>query len=168
MTQKEIHEFLADTKVYVAGKSKEIQEKLFSLGYILFSDGCKEVSRTDKPFIFIDEKKFLSWSADMNCFSRKDSREISAEEILSLELTKPAYRPFKDREECWNEMLKHLPFGWLKFNESGNMAHIGCLYQSDNQTYITWSTNEDQKFSVDSVFKSYTFTDGTPFGIKEE
>ena len=27
--------------------------------------------------------------------------------------TKPTYRPFKDNEECWNEMLKHQPFGWL-------------------------------------------------------
>ena len=33
MTRKEIDKFLANTKVYVAGKSKEIQEKLFSLGY---------------------------------------------------------------------------------------------------------------------------------------
>ena len=24
------------------------------------------------------------------------------------------YRPYKDVEECWNEMLKHLPFGWVK------------------------------------------------------
>lgn len=24
------------------------------------------------------------------------------------------YRPFKSQEECWNEMLKHRPFGWLK------------------------------------------------------
>ena len=26
----------------------------------------------------------------------------------------PKYRPFKTQEECWNEMLKHQPFGWLK------------------------------------------------------
>ena len=24
------------------------------------------------------------------------------------------YRPFETKEECWNEMLKHQPFGWLK------------------------------------------------------
>lgn len=24
------------------------------------------------------------------------------------------YRPFNDAEECWQEMLKHQPFGWLK------------------------------------------------------
>ena len=26
----------------------------------------------------------------------------------------PKYRPFKDKKECWQEMLKHQPFGWLK------------------------------------------------------
>lgn len=24
------------------------------------------------------------------------------------------YRPFKDSEECWNEMQRHQPFGWTK------------------------------------------------------
>lgn len=32
MTREEIKEFLDDTKVYVNGKGKEIQEKLFSFG----------------------------------------------------------------------------------------------------------------------------------------
>lgn len=27
------------------------------------------------------------------------------------------YRPFKDAEECWAEMLKHHPFGWVKDKE---------------------------------------------------
>ena len=26
----------------------------------------------------------------------------------------PKYRPFKDAEECWEEMQKHQPFGWVK------------------------------------------------------
>ena len=26
----------------------------------------------------------------------------------------PKYRPFKDAEECWQEMLKHQPFGVVK------------------------------------------------------
>lgn len=24
----------------------------------------------------------------------------------------PKYRPFNDADECWQEMLKHQPFGW--------------------------------------------------------
>ena len=26
----------------------------------------------------------------------------------------PKYRPFKTNGECWNEMLKHQPFGWVR------------------------------------------------------
>ena len=29
----------------------------------------------------------------------------------------PKYRPFKDAEECWQEMQKHQPFGWVKTDE---------------------------------------------------
>ena len=25
----------------------------------------------------------------------------------------PKYRPFEDAEECWEEMQKHQPFGWI-------------------------------------------------------
>ena len=28
------------------------------------------------------------------------------------------YRPFKNVEECWQEMLKHQPFGWIKCEDS--------------------------------------------------
>ena len=30
----------------------------------------------------------------------------------------PKYRPFKSQEECWTEMLKHQPFGWVKSKKS--------------------------------------------------
>mgnify|MGYP006982960635 CR=1 FL=1 len=34
------------------------------------------------------------------------------------------YRPFKDAEECWQEMLKHQPFGWLKDKNDGHLTLI--------------------------------------------
>lgn len=84
MTQKEIDKFLADTKVYVAGKSKEIQEKLFSLGY----EWCGKVNKvhlTEKPFLFIHHNhKEITWGNDMQEFTTHDFREITAEEVLSL------------------------------------------------------------------------------------
>ena len=156
MTQKEIEKFLASTKVYVAGKSKEIQEKLFSLGYKWDIPG-KKVSYTDKPFIFIWEDKSLSYSDNMEYFTNKQYIEIAANEILFLELTEPKYRPFKDKEECWKEMLKHHPFGWLKHKEE--------------QFYLNWVCINDD--GIDSTpfsnaYDDYTFVDGAPFGIKEE
>lgn len=77
----------------------------------------------------------------------------------------PKYRPFKSQEECWKEMLKHQPFGWLKCKDTGNLALIGNISED---IYITWATNEGHSFQFSVVFNDYTFTDDTPFGIKEE
>ena len=61
------------------------------------------------------------------------------------------YRPFKNAEECWQEMLKHQPFGWVK---------------TDSGYEPLWHVNEGDDFNL--TFKNSTFADGTPFGIKEE
>ena len=66
----------------------------------------------------------------------------------------PMYRPFKNQEECWNEMLKHQPFGWV-IDENGDYS---CLL-SINRYF------EEKDFSF--MFITYRFVDGTPFGIKE-
>ena len=82
----------------------------------------------------------------------------------------PKYRPFKTQEECWNEMLKHQPFGWLKSKKDGRYRSIGELSWSDEleTVYIAFSTSEALSRCVDYVFDEYTFADGAPFGIKEE
>ena len=66
---------------------------------------------------------------------------------------RPTYRPFKDKEECWKEMQKHQPFGWVKHKSD---EHLTCLAAVDNGTDFI------------RAFKVVTFADGTPFGIKEE
>ena len=81
----------------------------------------------------------------------------------------PRYRPFKTQEECWQEMLKHQPFGWLKSKKNGSFCCIGEVSWSDafRDVHITYSTNESLAHSTISVFNEYTFADGTPFGIRE-
>ena len=156
MTRKEAVEFLANTKVYVNGKSKEIQKKLFSLGYE-WSDGDTNVCYTKSPFLYISSSMTFTMGNDMEHFSERILREISAEEILSLELTETTYRPFKDVKECWNEMFKHHPFGWTKHKEK--------------QFYENWiyvNSNGIDGTSFYDVYKNHTFADGTPFGIKED
>lgn len=152
MTQKEIDKFLADTKVYVNGKSREIQEKLFSLGYS-WGKIEKHVRYTDKPFLYIWTDKSIGYSDNMEYFIKHQNKEITAEEILSLELTEPSYRPFKDAEECWQEMIKHEPFGWVKNKAPEYYASLAGV--SPDRDFI-------------SAFDRYTFADGTPFGIKED
>ena len=81
----------------------------------------------------------------------------------------PKYRPFKTKEECWNEMQNHQPFGWLKSKKNGSFCCIGEVSWSDafRDVHITYSTNESLAHSTISVFNEYTFADGTPFGIRE-
>lgn len=166
MTRVEINKFLANTKIYVAGKSEEIQKKLFSLGY-KWINGSTEVKHTESPFLFIYTNMSFSRRSDMVYFSNNIKREISAEEILSLELT-DGYRPFKDIEECWNEMFKHQPFGWLKAKDSGSPMLIGNIYLNiDEEVYIVWAYNGVVN-SASDAFYNYTFADGTLFGIKED
>lgn len=153
MTQKEINNFLTNTKVYVAGKSEEIQKKLFPFGYY-WSNERKMVCCTEKPFLYLAKSKEITYGSDMKFFTEHRYREVSAEEILSLELTGPTYRPFKDAEECWQEMLKHQPFGWL-FHKKSKAYKI--LFKSD--------------YTVDrynALFNEYEFADNKPFGIKED
>ena len=158
MTKEEIRKFLDNTKVYVNGKSKEIQEKLFSLGYT-WSDGENKVKYTGEPFLFICKGCRIAYSHDMVWFLNHENREITAEQILSLELTE-GYRPFKDKDECWNEMLKHHPFGWIK-SPSGESF---CI----DKVFDTGIAYKHSKCRFDEYLEGdYTFIDGTPFGIKE-
>ena len=162
MTKEEIRKILDNTKVYVNGKSKEIQEKLFSFGYGWFNGSCTKVIYENKPFLFIDTGGKITFGDDMNFFIEEKNKEITAEKILSLEVTEPSYRPFKTKEECWNEMQKHQPFGWLINNMSGSYVHP-ILYCSTLFMFDKGCTD-----TFDVAFNHYTIPDGAPFGIKEE
>lgn len=74
----------------------------------------------------------------------------------------PKYRQFKDSEECWNEMQKHQPFGWIK-DRDGDKTFIGSI-NSDNSIF----TCSSEILFLKELFEDFTFIDGTPFGIKEE
>ena len=80
----------------------------------------------------------------------------------------PKYRPFKTKEECWNEMQNHQPFGWLKSKKNGRFHCIGEVSWSDEfeTVHIALSTSESLSRSANSMFDEYTFADGTPFGTK--
>ena len=82
----------------------------------------------------------------------------------------PIYRPFKDAKECWNEMLKHQPFGWVKSKDKGYFRLIGLVQFASEleDVMITFATSENLARSSHSIYENYIFADGTPFGIKVE
>lgn len=80
----------------------------------------------------------------------------------------PKYRPFKNQEECWNEMHKHSNFGWIKGNTTGEYKQIVRIYNYNAELIFNIGYNGSADYSPEMMFSSYTFADGTPFGIKEE
>lgn len=75
--------------------------------------------------------------------------------------SEPKYRPFKDKEECWSEMLKHKPFGWV------NEISSEMLYLINGISDMSIVIMEDIS-SFKEAMNIYEFKDGAPFGVMEE
>ena len=73
----------------------------------------------------------------------------------------PKYRPFKNAEECWDEMQKHQPFGWVKstlFKDLALVKRVTTLYVEINRDIIDYK----------DALEKFTFADDTQFGVKVE
>ena len=98
----------------------------------------------------------------------KDVNELSINCLLNnpeLYRIKPEqkYRPFVNAEECWQEMRKHQPFGWLKDKNDGHLTLI-TVVDNDNMMALNGRVGWDFL----SMMNNYVFADGTLFGVKEE
>lgn len=87
---------------------------------------------------------------------------------------KPTYRPFRSYKDCWREMQKHQPFGWLRlintaeFNEDEeNYSLITNAFCGSGRGGNIMLDGE-RDCSVEYLFENYTFADGTPFGERIE
>ena len=75
--------------------------------------------------------------------------------------SEPKYRPFKNGEECWQEMQKHQPFGWVKstlFKDFNLVQRVTTLYVEINRDIIDYK----------DALEKFTFADDTNFGVKVE
>ncbi len=93
----------------------------------------------------VERNPVFNWSNDVESYHIKPE---------------PTYRPFKDAEECWQEMQKHQPFGWVR---SKNNNDIYCLSAVEDCGIITYLGDWEYDLAENRI----TFADGTPFGIKE-
>lgn len=88
----------------------------------------------------------------------------------------PEFRPFKNADECWQEMLKHQPLGWVK--EKGNKPSyrlLACISENTEASVCFASYGSVNRGVVihsscrfGKMFNAFTFADGAPFGILEE
>lgn len=102
------------------------------------------------------------------CDTDEINFEFEGQKIIHRIKPESQYKPFKTQEECWNEMLKHQPFGWLKTKTNGSYRFIGEMYSLPElftKVVTVTPTHESVPYST-TMFGAYTFADGTPFGEK--
>lgn len=118
------------------------------------------------------EGKVIETRTDPSTLKRKDTpkdwtemKEIEYWNNTEYRIkTEPKYRPFANAEECWAEMLKHQPFGWVK-SQIGEVNSLIILI--DNEGLVIGDRNNGVIGFVTAtdLFK-IKFADGTPFGVK--
>lgn len=74
------------------------------------------------------------------------------------------YRSFKNAEECWQTMLKHKPFGWIKCAD----GYFNIGYVNDTYVGLADPDGSEIMLNLKSSYQDNTFVDGTPFGVKVE
>ena len=91
-----------------------------------------------------------------------DDEDPSFDDDLEYRIKpEPTYRPFKDAEECFKEMLKHKPFGWVKstlFKDFALVKRVTTLYVEINRDIIDYK----------DALEKFTFADDNNFGVKVE
>ena len=81
----------------------------------------------------------------------------------------PKYRPLNSKEECWNEMMKHQPFGFIVNKYNNDYCSICRVFKDEKGiSGITFTSNSYSNWDMEIAFDRFNFADGTPFGIKEE
>ncbi len=111
---------LRKIKIYVDGRSEEIQEKLFALDRgISWHSGEKRALNTNYPFLFIDKDGCLGYSNNMRYFTETNYSELTADEVLAMKPKKDysdyKFEPFEkvlirdNEEQNWGAIfLSHI------------------------------------------------------------
>ena len=107
------------------------------------------------------EEKLIMEFAESETMQIKNKSKWADLDQADFRCSPDKYRPFKSEEECWQEMQKHQPFGWVMRIEIGGFVHITSV--QSNKILFT-----DYIYIYEKAFKYYKFPDGSPFGIKED
>ena len=124
----------------------------------------EEAKRRAELYLALGDGKEIQVQNPVTCeWKYLDINQIDGfnEELKYRIKPEPKYRPFKSKEECWNEMLKHKPFGWVKEISSEMLYLINGI--SDMSIVIMENID-----SFKEAMNIYEFKDGAPFGVVEE
>lgn len=63
---------------------------------------------------FAEGKTILCRLLGSKCWAEVKSLSFNIDRLEYRIKPEPKHRPFKNAKECWEEMQKHNPYGWVK------------------------------------------------------
>lgn len=141
MTKEQAKEFYPILQAFAEGKTIETRRKPTTDNNGVTKDGWYEFNN------WTEMKELEYW--------------VNVEYRIKPE---PKYRPFANAEECWEEMMKHQPFGWIKCKE----GYFNIVYVDDYYVGLADKDNSSILLASKNSYQDNTFADGTPFGVKIE
>ena len=135
MTREEVKEMLSILQAFAEGKVIECRTK------------PSAVKRKDTPNDWTEMKEIEYWN--------------NTEYRIKPEVK---FRPFANAEECWEEMMKHQPFGWIKCKE----GYFNIVYVNDYYVGLADKNDSSILLASKNSYQDNTFADGKPFGVKVE
>ena len=133
MIREEVKEMLPILQAFAEGKAIECRTK------------ASAVEGTDVPNDWTEMKEIEFWN--------------NTEYRIKPEVK---FRPFVNEKECWAEMQKHQPFGWVKDRNGSKLV----IEKVDSRGFV--EVYDEGTCSFKDVFENYPFASFTPFGVKEE
>lgn len=121
---------IAYIKIYVDGRSAEIQKKLFELGAKWAVDYDQEIQETDKPFLFVNSFHEITYHTDKDYFTNKEHREVKADELLSWEVKK--------------EEQKFEPYQKVLVRQGDGTVWFADLFAFRNSEYVCVGSHWEQ------------------------
>ena len=91
-----------------------------------------------------------------------DFEDLTESNVAYRIKPEPKCRPFQNAEECWNEMKKHQPFGWVKSKNNSSISKFMIITRMSDKDICIDSCVEDE---YNAFLEDYVFADGTPFGV---
>lgn len=166
MTKQAAKELLKNRKVYVNGKSAEIQKKLFELGWEWGDTPYAGVDYTEQPFLYIYAGGEITHGEDMRYFVEHENMEISAEEILAIKVI-PDFKENDVVAAGWEKgglgaewLFVFKDFSDGKYYEKvvlmlkgslGNDLNMRFDDYCDSQEWIRLATEEEKQKLIDAL-----------------
>ena len=169
MKCEEVIKFLADKKVFVKNKGKEVQEKLFNIGFKWVDPEEKGVYK-NRYFLFLYEDLKLTYMDidEIEYFYEHRFEEISIEDILNIEI--------KPLPKTWEEYCKINPIkdynsepaflALMKLHQLRDYYREGSKFPyaiSRNGSYLYISNSKDKFLS----FQTKEIADEFLFNFKD-